>query len=89
MIFSSKTLAGILLIDMGALLMYNVSGMCVTGAVQGLVRGLSGTCITGAVQRVGLSLLGMCVSQVRLGLRAYFVRHVCITGAVRGLGLTL
>ena len=32
MIFHSKTIGTILLIDMAALLMYNVAGMCVTGA---------------------------------------------------------
>ena len=31
MIFHSKTIGSILLIDMAALLMYNVAGMCVTG----------------------------------------------------------
>ena len=32
MITSSRGITGVLLVDMAALLMYNLSGMCVTGA---------------------------------------------------------
>lgn len=59
MIFTSKSLAGILLIDMAALLMYNVSGMCVTGVVHCSGAGrLSGLGVTGVGTGAGAFFAG-------------------------------
>lgn len=78
MIFHSKAIAIVLLIDMVALLMYNFSGMCVTGIVQHCIRPCVCMVMHTCKEAVGTSLCVLQCSAMRCHLFAQ-TTLVCTT----------